>query len=416
MASSPRKRDSVYVALANGSSKIIALVTTLAVASLLDSENFGLVSFALISSNLISGLGGLALPSVLTREMVQREHESRNQFWASLVLCVSLITTVSIVLVLIVIAISPRTDSSLLTGITTWPMIIGIFASALGQGIYSLCIGALIAQSRFKLWLWLGIVQALVIGVASIVPALARNPGWVVLAAGLAQLVIACLAVPLSTTDLVRNNDVTTQSTAWRLLKVAFAPGLASQAITGSNWLTVAMLGALPNGLTLVGWYSIASRLVTGLAIIPQSLVTPAVPEINRLAGSREFVAYVRKTGGYVLLTGAVLAAITLLFAQLISFLGTSFDGAVPVLRAMSFVIPLMAASTLLGSALLAIHHSRAWAWSDFLLAGIGVAAAALLIPPLGAVGLAFANIGAFLVVVLVRALLVSNLKAKIAR
>lgn len=384
------RRDSFVVALGSGVSRAFGLISTVAIAYLLSAELFGVLAFAQSTAALVAGLGGLALPSVITRDVGQKPESARGVFLAALSLVVTAVLAVGLLLLLVVTAVGSARLPREAVEIGIPALAMGVLVSALGQGIFSLSVAVVLARRSFRGWVLVNVGQAFCVAVVGTAAATSSSAGVTLVAISLAQLMSGAAAAVFVCRRHLSGDSEPLLPVAQRLLLIAVGPGIASQLISSASWVGLALLAAQEDGLVQVAWFSIATRLATGLAFLPSAVVTAHTPSIHlaapagrlRLVGTRAMVE--------ALAMGAIVGLVLVAVAPLVSNLGSSYAGAEWTVRIAALTIPLMAANSLTGIVALARHQHRLWALSDVVLAVALISSASFLVS-LGSIGLTFA-------------------------
>lgn len=400
------------VAIAMGLSKVVIALTAFLLAFMLGAEEYGVFAFMLSTAALIGGFGELALPSIVTREVSQNPSKARHLYRSSVLLVTASILLAATVLVTAATRIGPDflpESAQPLKEIIPW---VGIVCYALGLSLVSLTTATLLAKKRYPLWAIFTGGQTLVVGAASCLLALTYNPAYIMLGSGGAQLIFALIGMVLvNRMDKTEGNQPLRRE-AWRLFKIAYSPGIASQLITVANWIAVVILISQENGLVLVAWFSIASRLAAGLSFLPFSSITTKTPQLNEAVGTANFESIFRATFRKSLAWACGVALAIIVFAPFVQVLGEQYQDAESMIRLMALTIPLTAINQLLGTTALATHNHVLWALSDFLLAGAILLGAYVLIPSLPESGPAYNQILAYLVSVVFLALGLKRLQS----
>jgi O-antigen/teichoic acid export membrane protein len=114
-----------------------------------------------------------------------------------------------------------------------------------------------------------------------------------------------------------------------------------------------------------VGWWAAAGRITSISVFIPNVIVTPLLPALSRQAhDAPAFQRLVQRSLVTVLLLTVPVNAMILALAPAVPDLlgwGPSFLPVVPLIMVLAVLQPLVAASMVLGTALIALHHERQW-------------------------------------------------------
>lgn len=225
-----------------------------------------------------------------------------------------------------------------------------------------------------------------------------RGPedGWRVLAL---QAVTSALWVGLTTRWMYR--EVRRVRVGWRaaveMLRAAFGLFLFRSTAGAYNQANPFILGLLA-GPQAVGFFGGAERVVRAATGLIQPVSQALYPRMSHLAlrDPREAGRLIRTSlllvGGLGVAIGAVLAVGAPLWVRIL--LGEGYEAAVPVLRFLALLPPLVAVGTVLGIQwALPMGHDRPFYALVFGAAALNVTLAALLAPRYGALGMAGAVI-----------------------
>lgn len=176
---------------------------------------------------------------------------------------------------------------------------------------------------------------------------------------------------------------------------------LVSLVMVPTNWWTSTMLATSRHGYAALGEFSAASQWRNFVTVLPMMLAGVAIPMLSNLHGKRDGVGY-RRVLFSNLCVVAVLAGLAaagiVLFAGLIAIsYGSGFANSAPVIRWMAISGFLIAINSVVGTAITSL--GRVWAGLVFciLCSLVLVGCAYGLVPRYGAVGLAIANVLAYL-------------------
>jgi O-antigen/teichoic acid export membrane protein len=147
----------------------------------------------------------------------------------------------------------------------------------------------------------------------------------------------------------------------------------ASQTIYGQ--LDILQLSLMTDD-SVVGWYSAAYQIILIPAFLPTILLMAVYPMLSTLAHTNreEFSEISRRCLQVLMLTVTPIAFGTLILAdRFVALFGypDEFDNAIPLIAILALQMPSAAASTLLGTCLMALDRQISWA-------KVGVAAAVL--------------------------------------
>ncbi len=184
-------------------------------------------------------------------------------------------------------------------------------------------------------------------------------------------------------------------SQAWQFLVEGF-PLFLSTAATSLYTAANAFLLGLWATKEQVGFYSAAEKLVRAAQRALSPLATALIPHMVRTAGNSRNALFRQARGsllGFLALGGTACLALELIAQPLIGwFLGPAFLPAVPALRLLLLILPMVAASGVLGfHLLLPLRRDRAFTATVAVAGALNVIGARVLTPAYGAVGMALA-------------------------
>lgn len=214
-----------------------------------------------------------------------------------------------------------------------------------------------------------------------------------------AASVAVCLAALVSLT-------VAAPTISWRFLAVPGRLLEPMRRLIGVNgWLMLSALAMLGGRLDvwLVGWlasageagiYAVAAQLCMGVGIATQALVTTLLPSVSRFDRPEQIARFLRRSAGAALpLLALPLLAWPLAGPVLGAAFGADYAGSAEI-----FVLLFAASITSLVSAplflaVLSVGEARLVAWGSLLQLALRVGLALAVVPALGGIGLAAADI-----------------------
>ena len=190
------------------------------------------------------------------------------------------------------------------------------------------------------------------------------------------------------------------------LLHVAGPALLASVSLLPARWVGQVILSRQPDGLTQVGIFAVAYRWHVLALFIPSTMGSVLLPILGRLksnalhADARDlFIRY----GGFTLALAIPAALILVLFAgPIMGLQGPEYAVGASVLAVLGVAVVPSAVNNVASQMALADGRLALWVWSDIALAVILVVAALIAVPALGALGLAWAYLAAYIATCLV--------------
>lgn len=411
------RSDRLHYTFGLGVYKLLSIVSALVVAYLLQAEGYGLLSFAQASATMVASVGSLAIPTLLTREISQRQSDRAVVFRSSLIItsfCVVIATVLLLLFTIFFVGLDdlPQQLERLGVGVVLG----GAALYALGQVISDLVAAALLSQMNSRAWSrWL-VVQSGVVTLVSILAALSDNAAIVLFASGGSQFLISLVGIWmlrkqgfLDQVDLGR-----LKSETFRQLRLAVTPGLSSQTISIAVWFTTAVLAAQENGVVLIGWYTIAYKVASGLAFLPEAAVTARTTLIYENVKTDRFYLLIRQGIRDSIIIGILAIIVVGLSAHLITSLGEGYAGAESLILAMALIIPLRALQSLFSVTILALNKSRIWSIS-YLFGSVAYLVGLVSVWVLGGVGVAIAAILSYGIQIIIMFLCVPNKKNLLA-
>jgi O-antigen/teichoic acid export membrane protein len=380
------------VVVGSGGGRAAGLVGALVAAWLLGPAQFGVLGFAQATAVMISSFGGLAMPAIVTREVAQQSAD--NTLITRSGLRVAWTTTMLVALVLLAVA-------ALGVGITlpeeargSVPLLMAaVVVSAAAQSTNGILLGRLLGIGELATWSTFTAARAIAVGVGSASAALTGSGTWAMVGAALGEAAVGTVYY----VRLRRQSQGDAPSSyrrGWNLLKLSAAPAVAEQGYQGAYWLGQLWLVAQPNGLVLVGWYTLANRLVQGASFLPLSFVNSYASALHRAATAHAHVrATFLKTARLTTMAAIAATVALIVAAAVLGMVSDEYAGAAPTIQVLALCLVFIGWNSLVGDLALATHQIVGWALSDVVLAGVFILAAWLLIPGYGPVGLAVAGV-----------------------
>lgn len=203
------------------------------------------------------------------------------------------------------------------------------------------------------------------------------------------RTVSAEYGVPLSSAGWIRE---------WRIIPSFSIPSMAAAVLLSlATWLSNAMLVNGVSGYVEMGIFNAANQWRTAILFVPQSVAAILLPVLASLQGQSDHRKY-RKVlrhgiavNGGLALAGAI--PIVCVAPWIMGSYGSDFRRGTAVLTLLALVAVITAVSNVLGQSIV----TAGWMWEQFALYVVAAAslagAAWLLIPRLGAFGLALATL-----------------------
>jgi O-antigen/teichoic acid export membrane protein len=180
-----------------------------------------------------------------------------------------------------------------------------------------------------------------------------------------------------------------------RLGGVAVPSLLSTVLIQGSLWGSQVLLLYTTGGYVQAAYFGVAYRWHTALLFIPAALAPVALPVLSHLHASREsrdYLNVLRLTVLANLMVVVLPAAVVIVLSEpIMALAGGAYAVAWPVMAWLALAAVPTAANNVISQTALSLNLVRAWLASDVVLAVVLAALSLVLIPTLGAVGLAVA-------------------------
>ena len=336
--------------LARGVTAVLALVTTVYLAHVLEPERYGILSWGLAFLTYFSFAADLGLSVYGTREVARDPARADALVGHTLLLRSGTALAAFVIYAAIVGSLSKPPLFKLVVlvqGLTLFANVVGV--GWVYHGLERLGIVALRN------------VAASVVTLAGVL-LLVRNPDDVVLAAAVSVAAVALPGMWLLITYVREfgRPRFRVDVKAWRAILTPSLPIAASLFLIMINTnMDQLMLGVIRTDEE-VGWYAAAYRLLTA-ALIPSQIIFQAfLPALSNVLGDATAMrARARDYVQALFAIGFPLAASALLAPDLIAIFGEAYAPAAPTLAMLLGGVALMYASGALGSTLLAWDKQR---------------------------------------------------------
>jgi O-antigen/teichoic acid export membrane protein len=384
-------RNTLYLSLADVSSKLMMFVFYMVSARHLGVEKFGLFSFALAFVSMFSVLTDLGLGGLVAREIAKRPAAGYQLVGTGL--------SIKLAASLVVIGMIALATFLLRYDVTTRVVLAICSLFVLETAFAQYCMSVFQGMERMEFSAIGRVPQAvvLVIGVflLSSGPAVVQRYALLYVSAGFvsATLVTSIVAVRFAPLRLnLRLRE-------WgRALGPALPFGISGIFVTLYYWNGSALMSRLA-GDTAVGVYSAPFRLVMGLALIGMAFAGSMYPVMSRSYHERpESTEWVLlRAVRYMLVLVLPVAAIAGAFADRVVLLvyGAEFAASVAVLRILVGWGVFACFNGLLSNYFFARDQARTVGWQSGISLGVNVLLNILLIPTSGARGAAVAILAA---------------------
>jgi len=403
--------DSAILSLGSGGARVASLASSLGAAAILGVVGFGGLGYLLATVATFAGIGSLAVPAIVVREVAQRPRAVKRTLSAAFLLVGA--TTIGATFVgLALLWFTGQNGFWNTSEEAPWGLLVGaIMVMACAQALSAVAMSALTGGQAFRSWTFISLGKAVLVGTVTVIFATTQSVPLIISAIAVAE-VIGCVAAVRLTRRLEPSRRTEKQghqfyllfSDARELLRESIAPGIAGQSIALANWFALTLLLNVA-GSEAIGTYMIALRIVTGASFIPMSFVDASLGrlhrEATRIQESTQITFLITRS-----FAAAVVTAVALIIcAPAISLLGTDFDPAVVTIRILALSLPLIILNVVIGNIALSRRRMRLWAVSDVILAVTLLLATISMIQSFEANGLAASTVIAYLVSVLVLAL-----------
>lgn len=351
---------------------------------------FGAFTYGLATASLLSGIGLLAVPTLLTRDIAQCEDaRQRGMLLAAAVAFVGLTSTV---VSIVGVFVAQTASSAELRGLLHPVAWVGIGFYSVANAHTTVLLAYLQGSSQFSAWRSLSISRS-VAGTAALFASLVgwASPTAALVALGVSETVVAVLG----SVRLSQHYSAPAMG-RWSVLlrqgRNSAGPAAASISILLSSWAVQTVLLRQPAGVALVGALGTAYRVAQLGAFLPSAYVSAATPQIL-MSGARGPSPSERRLEAFGLLGATCAASATIVVCPLIPLLGEGYALAVvPSIVLATWIVP-STGNVLAGQIALSRHLSRAWWLSDLWLALVLAAVGWALVGSWGASGIAVATL-----------------------
>jgi O-antigen/teichoic acid export membrane protein len=386
-----------------GVGRAIGLLSALAGALMLGTEQYGAFAYLATTATVISSLSVLGFAPLVTRGVAASRSKSQA----------ATVTGTAIVIVcglLITWTLAQGAVVTLADLGSTWPefrivegvgsLVVAIWAAA--TTIFAITSATIAGNQQFRLLTMLTVVRAVAVGGAACAVAAVNAVGAAsALAAACADLIVALFSLILlrRAGDIRKPARAEIVGEALKLSKGAIPAGAASLLIQAALWLTQSMLLLRPDGLSENGAFAIATRLCLIVTFLPSALATASVSYIAR----QDDGALARRLGWRIVGFGTAASLVGMLLAGGVGSyamvtLSTDYADYTTTTTLMAVAGVAISANVLLGNVAVALGRIRAWVVSDVVLAASLMGIAFLLVPGFGANGAAVASIVSYAV------------------
>lgn len=367
---------------------ILPLITMPYLVRTLGAENFGLLAMATSIVAYFTILTNYGFDISATREIsINRENKSKIiEIYSSVMILKSIFLVLSFILLSIVV--------------------FGINKFAHNWEIYYLSFFVLVGQVLFPVWFFLGMEQMKYITYFNVISKtiftisifiLVKKQSdfyFVPLLTSLGFLLVGFYSIFLIKNKFGIYFKFQTQSALKHYLYEGWHIFVSNISVTLYTTTTVVLLGFFTNN-TVVGYYSIADRLISGIKQLIAPISQTLYPFVSRKAEeSKELVFSVLKKITYISVSlSCMLTLFLFVFADSILYLvfGSEAKNAIPIFKILTIVPLLVVIDTIFGVLLMLVFKRNKEYSRIIITAGIlNLILALLLIPPFEGVGAAF--------------------------
>lgn len=374
----------------------------------LGSEQFGGISLSLATVAVVMSVSALGLP-VAAQKLVAESRENDCVRAGRLIDTTLVVTTAIGLCTMTAVLLNASAIASDVLGLPELaPAVVVVAVLVVLSPLVELCAALLAALERFRL---LGIYRAVHGGVAAVaivvvlwatpssVSALWAIAGSEALTCGIGWFLVGSAR---GTGHRVRGPASAVWPPVRSLLRVSLPAMVASVSLQPALWFGQLLLSRGPRGLEQVGVFAVAMRWHAIALFVPATMGSVLLPMLGRLRASGRdrdardlFVRY----GGLTLVFAAGAGLLTALLARpLMGVQGAEYLVGTSVLVVLAVAMVPTAVNNVLSQRALAENRLALWVWSDIALAVALTVAAVMLVPALGAVGLAWSYLLAYFV------------------
>jgi O-antigen/teichoic acid export membrane protein len=359
--------------------KAATVVVTAVAARTLSTRDFALLATCLAATGLVASALDAGSQTLLTRDGVAGE-AARGSLFRALGRSRLLPAAAGLSLTVVVGAVLGRPIEATLAFLLAAVLAAGMSLSGLARSAQDLR-----PEAESKL-----VTGILSVGIVVPVALATRSPALLLTSLAVAALAGLCPYLrPLRTaTSLGRNERPK------GVLRAAVPLGLLSMATIAYYRSGVIILSVLAAPKETAA-YAVAANVAFGLLAVPNAITTGLLPRLSAERSDAARAAVARRALGWtLLLAGGLVLATVAIGPTLLSFVfGDRYASAATPLTLLSIGVLLISASGILGTVLIAARALRPLAVQVVVSLVVNLAALALLVPALGAVGAALATI-----------------------
>lgn len=387
------------------SSKSLTLLASIIVSRQLGKVGFGELGILNSTVNMLGEMAGLGIGIAATKYIAELRESAPDR--ASRVLSLNALISLgsSFLVAFSLYLYSAELADSLLKNLKLAPLLqiaaVTLFFSALHGGV----MGALVGFEAFRQVAKLNVLN----GFVSLALQFAFVSFWglqgVVIALLLAQMITFVVGYVLLNSCMrmygVRFAFDNLSSEANKIVTFNLPALLAAFMVVPVNWACNVLLVNQPDGYGQMGIFNAANQWKMALLFIPSTLGSVILPVLSSLIGVDAVRSY-KKVLYYNILANfaislAVIGVVSLLAPYIMSSYGEGFGSQSMVLRVLIISAGLMALNNVIGHAIASLNRMWAGFLFNLLWACTMIVSAYWLCPSYGALGLAVANLIAYL-------------------
>jgi len=388
-----------------GLPQALMLVTSIIIARILGREHFGEYGIVFSTVGMFNVVAGFGLGTTATKYVAELRHTDSARTGRIIAMSILVAIGTGLLASVILLCIAPLLARQTLASTHISPYLrIGTGLILFGA-INGAQVGALAGFEAFKVIARINLVA----GIFSF-PLILAGAYFIGLPGALAGQVVAqavtCLINNLALRKLARESGIPLgYAGCWQersvLVRFSLPAVLSGIMVSPVNWVCAAILVNQPHGYSEMGIFNAANSWQKAILFIPASIGAITLPILSQLHGANERKEY-RKTLAYnvILNGGAALTtfAMVSIFSKVIMrSYGPSFEIGYGVLILLCFSSVLISVDSVIGNAIASANKM----WFAFVfntMWGIAyIAFVFVFVPRFGAMGLALANVSAYL-------------------
>ncbi len=349
-------------------SYILPLITLPYLTWILGPDKFGLTQYAISLITYFQYFTDYGFNLSATREisLIQDNRKKVSAIFNSVMVIKIGLTIISFIIVLLIITLIPKFNKDAMVYLLTFGIVIGnmLFPTWLFQGM-----------ERMKYTTILNITGKVLFTVLIFVFIHTQQDYILVpIINSLGFLVVGILGIITAVKQFDIEFKMPTLTEITYHLKEGWHVFISTIAINMYTTTNTFLLGLLTNN-TLVGYYSIAEKIVLAINGLLSPISQSLYPYISRKTNSnkKESIFFIRKITKIMALIGLLLSIMLFIFAKpiIIILFGTAYTHSVTILQILSFIPLIVALSTVFGiETMLTFNYKKAFT-SILVMAGI---------------------------------------------